>query len=156
MSSDLPRAGRLIQGSYLFPLRVYYEDTDAAGIVYYANYLKFAERARTEWLRHLGLEQEKLRDRDGIAFVVRRAAIEFLSPARLDDELVVATRVSTASGATLDLDQEVRRDATSLVRLSVLIACIGRNGRPVRLPPELKAALASHFETSRMVKAHAR
>ena len=157
MTARLPRDGAVSGDAFLFPVRVYYEDTDAAGLVYYANYLKFAERARTEMLRHLGVEQERLRAETGLVFVVRRCAADYLLPARLDDDLVIATRLAALGGATLDLDQEVRRDAVLLVRLSFQIACLGPTGRPHRLPPALRAALASlNDATTRMVSAHAR
>ena len=152
----LPRAGVLADGIHRFPLRVYYEDTDAAGIVYYANYLKFVERARTEMMRLFGVEHEKFRRADGTAFIVRRAEMDFVSPARLDDELVVEPRLKELGGATILLGQDVTRGDDTLVRCTILVACIGRNGRPVRLPSALRAALASSNEISRMVNAHAR
>jgi len=155
-ASGVPREGVLAGGVHRFFMRVYYEDTDAAGIVYYANYLKFVERARTEMMRLYGVEHEKSRQSEGTAFIVRRAALEFLAPARLDDELTVETRIKEIGGASLLLAQDVKRADTVLVGASILIACIGRQGRPVRLPPALRAALASHHETSRMVPAHAR
>ena len=154
--SGLPRADTLIEGVHRFFMRVYYEDTDAAGIVYYANYLKFVERARTEMMRLYGVEHEKSRQSEGTAFIVRRAALEFLAPARLDDELVVETRVKEVGGASIELAQDVKRGDALLVGATILIACVGRHGRPVRLPSALRAALASHNETSRMVPAHAR
>ncbi|HEX4113958.1 MAG TPA: tol-pal system-associated acyl-CoA thioesterase [Stellaceae bacterium] len=123
--------------AHLFNLRVYWEDTDAGGLVYHANYLKFAERARTEMLRHLGIEQDKLRADTGLMFVVRRLVAEFLQPARLDDELAVATQLKHLGGASLDLDQEVRRADNALVRLALRIACIGQDGRPSRLPDDI-------------------
>lgn len=153
---DLPRAGILAAGVHRFPLRVYYEDTDAAGIVYYANYLKFVERARTEMMRLFGVEHERWRQSDGMAFIVRRAEIEFMAPARLDDELRVETRLKEIGAATILLDQDVKRGDTLLVRCAILVACIGRNGRPVRLPPALRTAFATSHEPSRMVTAHAR
>lgn len=157
MTARLPRDGVVSGGAFLFPVRVYYEDTDAASLVYYANYLKFAERARTEMLRHFGVEQERLRAEAGLVFVVRRCAADYLLPARLDDDLVIATRLAGLGGAALGLDQEVRRDADLLVRLSFQIACLGPTGRPHRLPPALRAALASlNDATTRMVSAHAR
>jgi acyl-CoA thioester hydrolase len=156
MRQDLPRDGIVADGAHLFPVRVYYEDTDAAGLVYYANYLKFAERARTEMLRRLGIAQQRLRDETGLGFVVRRCTAEYLLPARLDDDLIVATRLATLGAATLDLDQEVRREDDTLVRLALRIAAIGRNGRPRRLPPGLRAALLSLNETTKMATAHAR
>src|SRR6185312_6130077 len=124
--------------AHRFPIRVYYEDTDAAGIVYYANYLKFIERARTEMMRRFGVEHEKSRQSEGTAFIVRRAELEFLAPARLDDALIVETRIVDVGGAI------------------ILVATVGSQGRPVRLPPALRAALNPRHETSRMVTTHAR
>jgi acyl-CoA thioester hydrolase len=154
--SGLPREGALSAGVHRFPIRVYYEDTDAAGIVYYANYLKFVERARTEMMRMFGVEHERWRQAEGTAFIVRHAALDYLAPARLDDELVVETRVKELGGASILLDQDIKRDDTLLVRSTIRVACVGRNGRPVRLPSALRAALLTHSETFRMVTAHAR
>jgi acyl-CoA thioester hydrolase len=155
-SSQLPREGALEGEVHRFPIRVYYEDTDAAGIVYYANYLKFIERARTEMMRLYGVEHEKTRQNGGTAFIVRRCDIEYVSPARLDDELVVETRVKELGGATILLSQDVLRDGAMLVRTTVLVACIGVQGRPVRLPAELRSSLSSFNDKPRMVTAHAR
>jgi len=124
------------------PLRVYYEDTDAGGIVYHANYLKFAERGRTEMLRHLGFEHSRVRQQTGIVFTVRRCNVEYRGAARLDDALTVETRIDAVGGATLSLRQLVCRGADVLAALEVLVACVGENGRPCRLPVELRAALA--------------
>lgn len=156
MSPALPRDGAVEAGAHLYPVRVYYEDTDAAGLVYYANYLKFAERARTEMLRCLGVEHERLRADTGLFFVVRRCTVDYLLPARLDDDLVVLTRLAGLGAATLALEQEVRRRDATLVRLALEIAAIGRGGRPQRLPPALRAAFLSLNETTKMVTAHAR
>ncbi|HZB93863.1 MAG TPA: tol-pal system-associated acyl-CoA thioesterase [Stellaceae bacterium] len=156
MSRVLPREGVVEGSAHLFPVRVYYEDTDAAGLVYYANYLRFAERARSEMLRRLGVEQERLRAETGRFFVVRRCAVDYRLPARLDDDLVVATRLAGLGAATLDLEQEVCRAGQTLVRLDLAIAAIGPSGRPQRLPPALRAALLSLNETTKMVTAHAR
>ncbi|HYM02512.1 MAG TPA: tol-pal system-associated acyl-CoA thioesterase [Stellaceae bacterium] len=157
MNAGLPRDGAIREGAYLYPVRVYYEDTDAGGMVYHANYLKFAERARTEMLRRLGIEQDRLRADSGFVFVVRRCTIDFALPARLDDDLVIVTRLASIGGASLDLDQEVRRDGVILVRLALQVACIGRSGRPHRLPQEIRAAFASlNDTTTRMVTTHAR
>jgi len=155
--SALPRDGAIRDGAYLYPVRVYYEDTDAVGLVYHANYLKFAERARTEMLRRLGIEQGRLRAETGVSFVVRRGTLDFRTPARLDDDLVVATTLRALGAASLELDQAVRRGGESLVLLSFQIAAIGRNGRPQRLPAALRTALLSlNDTTTRMVSAHAR
>ena len=132
---------RLVNGVHHLFTRVYYEDTDAAGIVYYANYLKFAERARTELLRLLGVEQERLRRETGIAFAVKRCTVDYFRPALLDDELLVESRLVAVGGASVDVDQRVSRGAAELARLAVRIACLGRDGRPARLPPALRAAL---------------
>lgn len=125
-----------------FRLRVYYEDTDAAGIVYYANYLKFIERARTEALLSAGFRQTDLRDRHGLVFAVREVTVTYLSPARLEDQLVVRTTTRLPRGARLEMDQEVWRDDTCLVRARVMLACLGPNGRPARMPADLLEALA--------------
>ena len=126
-----------------FPVRVYYEDTDAAGIVYYANYLKFAERARSEWLREADADGVMAPKASGLVFVVRRCAIDYLQPARLNDLLEVETRVTGFAGATVDLRQIVRRGATDLVVMTVTLACVNSAGRPARLPAALRTALAT-------------
>jgi acyl-CoA thioester hydrolase len=125
-----------------FRLRVYYEDTDAAGIVYYANYLRFIERARTEALLARGLSQTALRARFGLVFAVRSAHVEYLAPARLEDELVVTTALARLGGAGVDLAQRVTRADDLLADCTVRLACIGPGGRPARMPAELRAALA--------------
>jgi acyl-CoA thioester hydrolase len=129
--------------THRFSVRVYYEDTDAAAIVYYANYLKFAERARSEWLREIGGDEAKALRTSGLLFVVRRCEIDYMQSARLDDLLEVVTRVTGLAGATLDLAQTVRRDDTDLVAMKVTLACLNAAGRPARLPAALRAALAS-------------
>jgi acyl-CoA thioester hydrolase len=143
MSAELPRAGRIIAGVHHFPLRVYYEDTDAGGIVYYANYLKFAERARTEMMRCCGVDPEWLRRETGVMLVVRRSVVDFLAPARLDEALVVRTRVLSHVGATLGMAQEIVHEEHTLVRLDNRVACLGAGLRPTRLPPALVAAITA-------------
>ena len=137
--ANLPNAADPI---HRLAIRVYYEDTDAAGIVYYANYLKFAERARTEFLRRLGFEQEKMRRATGLAFAVRHCTADYLKPAMLDDELLVETRLVGLRGASLAVAQGVKRGAEMLVQLDFRLACIGPDGRPARLPADLRQALA--------------
>jgi len=129
--------------TYSMPLRVYYEDTDAAGIVYYANYLKFAERGRTEMMRALGFAHSTIRQETGIIFTVRQLTADYRTPARLDDALSVETRIVEIGAATLQLDQQIRRDGMVLVVLDLLLACVGHDGRPRRVPAGLRAALAS-------------
>ena len=128
--------------SYSFPLRVYYEDTDAAGMVYHANYLKFAERGRSEMLRSLGFPHQRLRAEDGVGFAVRRCSVEFRAPARLEDALTVDTRLVDVGAATLKAHQQICRADQVLVDMDILVACVGRDGRPRRLPRALRAVLA--------------
>jgi acyl-CoA thioester hydrolase len=128
--------------AHVFPVRVYYEDTDTAGIVYYANYLKFAERARTELLRSAGIEQRVLAEETGVAFAVRSCSADYLAPARLDDLLEIRTRVTGLHGATIEMEQVVVRDGQELVRMSLTLACIGREGRPKRIPETVAHAIS--------------
>src|SRR5688572_10932021 len=119
-------------------IRVYYEDTDAAGVVYYANYLKFAERARTEWLRALGFEQTDLAAHHSVAFVVRSAAIEYLVPARFNDGLRVTVELIKVGAGQIDLVQRVLRGDELLARVAVKVVCVGLPAlRPVRIPQPL-------------------
>ena len=117
-----------------FDLRVYYEDTDLAGIVYYANYFKFIERARSEWVRALGIDQLALKDQDGVVFAVRSLTADYISPAKFDDKLCVETTVITCSPARLVLAQDVLRNDQPLFRSQVTLVAIGPNGAPTRLP----------------------
>ena len=119
-----------------FPVRVYYEDTDFSGVVYHASCLRFMERGRTEMLRALGIEQAGL----DFGFAVRAMQIDYLKPARMDDELTIETTTRSIGGATLDLDQRVLRGEEVLVTASVRIACIAQ-GRPARLPKDIRAKL---------------
>ncbi len=128
--------------THRFACRVYYEDTDLAGIVYYANYLRFIERARTEWVRTLGIDQGRLRAEAGIVFAVRRVEADYLAPARFDDLLTVETALASASGARLELDQTVLRDAERLFTARVVLVALGADGAPRRLPADLRARLA--------------
>ena len=125
---------------HTLPLRVYWEDTDGGGIVYYANYLKFTERGRTDFLRCLGVNQRQILDETGIAFAVKDCRIEYLAPARLDDRLTVVTKLAKLGGATVEMDQWVRRGEVTLIESRVRLACVDRLGRPKRLPPVVKDA----------------
>ncbi|MBE0413496.1 tol-pal system-associated acyl-CoA thioesterase [Yoonia sp.] len=120
-----------------FGLRVYYEDTDLAGIVYYANYLKYIERARSEWVRALGIDQVAMKA-DGVVFAVRRVEADYLAPARLDDLLDVETGVERMSAARLVLRQDVKRGQDLLFSALVTIVCIGAAGAPLRLPAVIR------------------
>lgn len=125
---------------HVYPVRVYYEDTDAGGIVYHANYLRFAERARTEYLRSTGADHTHLMADDGIAFTVRHCAVDFLRPAVLDDLLAVHTRFLEIGGASMRAEQIVRRDNKDLARILLRLACVGKDGRPKRMPKALREA----------------
>lgn len=128
--------------AHTLPLRVYYEDTDFSGFVYHASYLRFMERGRTELLRGLAGDQSDLhREADGLVFVVRRMSLDYLKPARMDDALTVLTATRELRGASMHLDQEVRRGDETLVRAEVVVACV-RDGRAVRLPEALRRTLA--------------
>jgi acyl-CoA thioester hydrolase len=124
-----------------FSCRVYYEDTDLAGIVYYANYLKFIERARTEWVREIGVDQGALKADTGIVFAVRRVEADYLAPARLDDEIEVRTRVEKATGARIVLRQAVLRDNETLFTALVTLVAISGDGLPARIPAVLRSQL---------------
>ena len=127
-------------------VRVYYEDTDAGGVVYYANYLKFAERARTEMLRERGISQQALMQDDGIAFVVRRVNVEFLKPAMLDDRLTITSVVHDITKATITMRQVIARDAETLVELEVKLAVIDQvKGKVSRMPEHVFAAFKPGF-----------
>ena len=122
----------------MWPVRVYYEDTDAGGVVYYANYLKFAERARTEWLRAIGYGQSALAQTHGVVFMVRSVGIEFLKPARFDDALEVTVELDRTGGGQIDLNQRVLRGEELLATVEVKIACVALGTmRPTRLPRAL-------------------
>ena len=127
--------------AHLFPLRVYYEDTDLAGIVYYANYLKFIERGRTEWVRSLGVDQGRLRADQGIVFAVRRIEADYLKPAKFDDELTVTTRLTAATGARIQLEQDVLRAGERLFAAQVTLVCLADTGQPARIPADIRQRL---------------
>ena len=127
---------------HLFTVRVYYEDTDLAGIVYYANYLKFIERARTEWVAGLGIDQMALRAADGIVFAVRRVEADYLRPAKFGDELTVETTLQTLGGARLVLEQAVSRDGERVFVAVVTLVCMTDDGHAARVPAEVRARLA--------------
>ncbi len=138
-----PTSGRFEGHDHLYPLRVFYEDTDAAGIVYYANYLKFAERARTEAMRLLDLDHRRFADTQGMVFVVRRVDVEYLTPARLDDALIVRTRFTRMGAAYIDALQSVLRGDEVLAQVTMRVVCMTKAGRVARIPRPWRDA----FET---------
>lgn len=132
------------QQPFTLPIRVYYEDTDAGGVVYYANYLKFCERARTEWLRTFGVSQQALIDEQGLGFVVRSVQADYLAPARLDDALIVVTQVAMLRRASILFEQQLVRGQELLFTARVLLASIDlRRQKPVAIPASLHALLES-------------
>jgi len=141
-------AGHLDGTGHRLPVRIYYEDTDFSGFVYHANYLKFCERARSDWLRLLGLHHHELmRAGDAssgmaLGFVVRRLQADFFRPAIIDDVLEVLTVATAMSGARLELEQTIYRGDERLFELQVTVAIVDGNGRPRRLPPDLSSRIA--------------
>ena len=127
--------------THIFPIRVYYEDTDMAGIVYYANYLKFIERARSDWVRQMGIDQNAMREDDGVVFAVRRVEADYHASARFDDELEVRTRVQAVTGARLVMEQEVHRGDAMIFAAIVTLVCVNDSGQPARLPANIRLIL---------------
>jgi acyl-CoA thioester hydrolase len=129
---------------FIWPVRVYYEDTDSGGVVYYANYLKFMERARTEWLRALGFEQDQLAEQEGIIFAVHRAEIDYLSPARFNDALEVRVGIVECKRASLFFRQEItnRDDGRNICNGIVKVTCVDTiKFRPCRIPDSIMKEL---------------
>jgi acyl-CoA thioester hydrolase len=133
MAADMPSL-------FTTTVRIYYEDTDAGGIVYYANYLKFFERARTEWLRALGIHQQRLLDEEGAAFVVRSASVDYLAAARLDDELSLRLQVGKLGRASVQFDQQAWRGDILLVTANVKVGCVDAATMRPRAVPDFAAA----------------
>ena len=135
----------MTKGMHSFPVRVYYEDTDAAGIVYYANYLKFAERARTEALRLCGFDQSELLTNQSVGFVVRRVTVDFLKPAMLDDLLTIETRLNDINRVSLHMHQAVKRGAETLVTMEVKLVVVGSGVKLTKLPEPIRKAMLKLF-----------
>ncbi len=125
-----------------WPLRVYYEDVDLAGIVYYANYLKYLERGRSEMVREAGISQLDMKAA-GLVFAVRRVEAEYLLPAKYDDELVVETRLDRLKGASFDMPQRVLRGGTILLEARVKVVILNAQGRATRLPADIRAKVTA-------------
>lgn len=146
-SSRDPSSGADRNGVHIFAARVYYEDTDAGGVVYHTSYLRMAERARTEMMRCVGFNHGLLLERYNVLFALRRCGVEFVRPARLDDALEVHTRVTKVAGASFEGHQTILRDRIVLVDLGCTLACMAPTGRPSRLPTTLRAALEQRCTT---------
>lgn len=128
--------------AFYYPIRVFYEDTDAGGIVYHSNFLNFCERARTEWLRHLTIGRERLQNEFGLMFVVRRATIEWRRPAKLDDLLMVETRLSAMGKVRMTLRQTITRGETTLATIDVEVVAVSVSDfTPILLPDALRTLL---------------
>lgn len=130
---------------HTFPVRIYYEDTDAAGIVYHANYLKFAERARTEALRMAGFDQSELMREQKIGFVIRRADCTFLKPAMLDDLLTIETSLNDINRVSLHMQQTIRRGSEKLITLDIKLAVVGEGMKLAKLPDAVRKAMTKLF-----------
>lgn len=143
--------GKFEDGTHVLPVRVYYEDTDAGGFVFYANYLKFAERGRTELMRMSGARHREYMEGMGLMLVVRHCEVDYLQPALLDDTLEVRTRIVETRGASLRMEQAVSRDRIDLARLWLRLACVTLDGRPARIPESLQAALKPFLNLTSMV-----
>ncbi|MDP2063676.1 MAG: tol-pal system-associated acyl-CoA thioesterase [Phaeovulum sp.] len=128
--------------THTLSIRVYYEDTDLAGIVYYANYLKFIERGRSEWIAALGVDQMALRRDQGVVFAVRRVVADYLKPAHFGEVLTVTSRLTAVSGARFEMAQQVRRGDAVLFAADVTCVCIGASGAAARIPAEIRQRLA--------------
>lgn len=137
MANDMPSV-------FTWPVRVYYEDTDAGGIVFYANYLKFFERARTEWLRAAGIGQQELREQEGAVFVVKSTSLDYHAPARLDDQLQLTLTVAKLGRASVQFDQQAWRGAQLLTSASVKVGCVdAATMRPRSLPDDTAVRMRS-------------
>jgi acyl-CoA thioester hydrolase len=123
-----------------FPVRIYYDDTDAGGVVYYANYLKFAERARTEYMRSLGFENSKIRQDFGIIIVVKSVEADYLSPARLDDFLTIQTRLISVKNTSFVMEQKATRNDVCIFSMKIVLVCVNEDGRPSKIPEAVKTA----------------
>lgn len=128
--------------SHRLTLRVYYEDTDLAGIVYYANYLKYIERGRTEYVREAGIDQVRLKANEGIVFAVRRIEADYIAPAKFDDLLDVVTQVESMTGARIIMRQGIERAGEVVFEALVTLVALSENGRPARLPAEIRQTLS--------------
>ena len=123
---------------HILPIRIYYEDTDAAGVVYYANYLRFAERGRMEFLRPFGYSHQRARDEFKAILVVRRVEVDYLASARLDDQLEVVTEIGECKNSSMTMKQTIRRGETVLSAITVVLVAVGPSGKAVRIPPQLR------------------
>ncbi len=130
---------------HILPIRIYYEDTDAGKIVYYVNYLKFAERGRTEMLRNAGFNHKILFEKYGFNFVIRKCLVDYHKPAVLDDEITVATKITKITGARIFMRQEIKRSNEILAIIDIILVCLTNKGRAMRIPEQISAALSQYI-----------
>lgn len=137
--------GKLFEDkTFSFPIRIYYEDTDAGGIVYYANYLRYAERARTEYLRHLGINQQEMLKSQEMGFVVRDCHISYKSPAKLDDTLNITCKVTELKGVSLKMEQKLYRGENVICEIEITLVFLSLPAmRPTKIPAEISALLST-------------
>lgn len=121
-----------------FPVRIYYDDTDAGGVVYHANYLKLCERARTEFLRSMGFENTRIREDHGIIIVVKSLEAEYLSPSRLDDLLTIQTRLLSVKNTSFVMEQKAIRNNACIFSMNIVLVCVNEQGRPTKIPDAVK------------------
>ena len=140
----MPASGRILDGEHRFPVRIYFEDTDVGGVVYHANYLRYMERARSDMLRLLGIDQRAAMDGGEGVYAVTDVAIRYRAPARLDDDLIVRSQVTQLTPARCVISQSVWRDDTLLTQGSVTVAFLDPNGRPRRQPADWIARFSPH------------
>ncbi len=150
-AASLELSGRIEGATHIFPVRVYYEDTDSGGLVYHANYLKYAERGRTEMLRLLDVNHTETAKRYGLAFAVRDCAIDYRRAARLDDVLEVRSQLFDLRGATIGVDQGIWRDSDLVAHLRLRIVCLNRQGRPARLPDPIRTTMQPYAKTREQI-----
>ncbi|MBN8608453.1 MAG: YbgC/FadM family acyl-CoA thioesterase [Caulobacterales bacterium] len=147
MSHDLPSAGRFEGRVHILPVRIYYEDTDFTGLVYHANYVRYCERGRSDFLRLAGVRHSALLEgEEPLGFAVNKLDLEFVKPARIDDALVVKSMFETIRGPRIFITQEIERDGETLVRAELQVCCISLTGRPKRPPPMLLERLKPFLE----------
>lgn len=147
MTHDLPTAGRFEGRTHLLPVRIYYEDTDFSGVVYHANYLRYFERGRSDYLRLAGVSHTELLEGEApTAFAVNRITLDFVRPARIDDALVVASSYDRVKGPRIFISQTLRRGEETLATAAVEACCIALNGRPKKPPVLLLQRLQPYLE----------
>lgn len=145
MSAPKRRSGEFVDGEHRIHFPVYYEDTDAGGVVYYANYLRFAERGRTEALQLAGIDHINLKNEHGVWFVARRCIVDYLKPARLDDMLTIATSILELKNTSLLMRQKVIRGTQDIAVVDAFMVCVNENVKPQRIPEPVRDALLKHM-----------